>query len=585
MEPKASRLTPDELEQQTSSRWMLWAFCSLFAVAVLWWAFFDKAAVASKHWWGRRYIPEIKKFIQLEDWRNAATSLVTATRWAPDDPEVLRVAVDFATHTGSEPRTMIRFLTRLDQLGEITVAERCTLGRMYVKLPDLKSAHEIYDAVPQGELSKRPALELLSAIQKAEGMQARSFLTQRQALLADPDNPEAVLQLALLDARSGDASLSGPARDRLWPIAKAGDANSIPAIEYLAQHQHLGAQEAESLMEITRSLPDGPKSTTVRLEVLSAVLRLNPHRRQEILNAELQRWSGKPLALLEPLLGWLVKERESERLFRIVSAKTASIYGAVLPHYVNALRQDKKWSEVSKLVTGRVDPGFSRAQLRLWLAEAQSHLSEDPSTARQILTSLFDESGHGESEELAIAIGQMAEQIGYWDIARRSFEGAAERHIERAITFYLKAYDMAMHEVNGKSMLAISEKLCALKVTDLIFVDRVNYLRLVMGTSIEVAQRDLETAAAAPAHHITADRKIALSLLRAILAYRERRFQEIRGHLDLVRDIDTFPPGPRAVYAGLLAVSGDTAGAYRVGENIPQVLLLPEERRFLAKAL
>ena len=49
--------------------------------------------------------------------------------------------------------------------------------------------------------------------------------------------------------------------------------------------------------------------------------------------------------------------------------------------------------------------------------------------------------------------------------------------------------------------------------------------------------------------------------------------------------MDTFPPGARAVFAGLLAISGNASNAYQVAEKVPASLLLPEERRFLARAL
>ncbi|MBL9133013.1 MAG: hypothetical protein JNG86_17520 [Verrucomicrobiaceae bacterium] len=480
---------------------------------------------------------------------------------------------------------MIRFLSRLEQIGEITIAERCLLGRIHVRLPDLKTAHEIYDSLPQDELSKRPALELLSAIQYAEGLHARSFLTQRQALLADPDDPDSVLQLALLDARSGDASLSGPARERLWPIVRKGGTKAIPAIEFLAQHRQLTAADAAELLTVVESLPEGPKTAAARFQVLSATTRLNPHRRQDILNQELQRWAGKPPAMMPPLLQWLVTEKEHDRVLRIVTARNAALYGALLPFYVDALRGQKKWADIKNLITGRIDPSFPRIQLRLWLAEAESQLTNDPTTPRPILNRLIDESGHGEELDVARRTAEAAERLGHWDIARRCYEGAAARHPAQEINLLLKVYDTASHETNGQAMLKASERLRALKATDVIFLDRVNYLRLVLGTDLEIAQNSLEATARLPQHHITPDRKIALALLRALAAYRSGRHDQIAPHLAEVRMIDTFPPGPRAVYAGLLAVTGDTAGAFKVAELVPSVLLLPEERRLLARAL
>ena len=572
-------------EGRAATRWLLGAFVGLVAMVVLWWFYFDSTALAVKNWWGRRYVPGITTAIDAENWTGAAQDIRQATRWAPNDPEVLRVAIDFGKRTRADPQTMIRFLTQLEESGQMTISERCHLGRMQVRDQNLKAAYAIYDALPQEELSKRPALELLATIQEAEGLQGRAFLTQRKALLADPNDPDSVLQLALMDARSGDASLSGPARERLWPLVRGGGTHTLPAIEYLANHPKLTAEEASELLTVIEATPTTPTVVATRLHVLSAVLRTNPHRRQDLLNQELQRWAGKQPANLTPLLEWLINEKEYGRVLRIVNAKTAAVYPTALPYYVGALRGEKKWADIKTFLSGRLDPSISRAQIRLWLADVESKLSTDPSTPRQILSSLFDESGGGEQAEVAKRTAEVAEGLGFWDIARQCYAGISSHHARLATSMQLKVYDMALHELNGTAMLEACEKLRDLKKTDVIFLDRVNYLRLLLGTDLEVAQLALDKAAALPQHHITPDRQIALSLLRALAAYRSGQMAQISEHLAKVDEIGTFPPGPRAVYAGLLAVTGDTAGAFEVAELVPSVLLLPEERRFLDKAL
>lgn len=574
--------TPDDDPQ---SRVLLWTLISLAGVAVAWWLFFDDLAAGVKSWVGRRHIPDVVRYAEAEDWINAARSLNDATRWAPDDPEVIRTAVMFVEQTGSEPRSMIRFLSKLDEEGVMTPEELSKLGKAYVGLPDLKQAHATHDRFKGDEAQKRPALELLSAIQKAEGLAARSFLTQRQALIADGDNPQSVLDLALLDARSGDPSLSGPARERLWPIARSGGEQATPAIEFLAQHRLLTAPEAADLLQLVESLKKDAKAENTRFAVLSAIIRLHPHQRDQIVNEEIRRWDGRPAANLPPLMAWLVKEQQYERVVRMISDKTAASYTSLLPHYVNALRGLGRWGPLKALLTGRVDAAFPGAQLRIWQAEVESHLSNDPTTPRHLLTTVFDQTGRGEHIVAALQAAEMAELLGYWDLSRRFYEGVAARHIGASMNMYLKAYEMAQKETNGDAMLRTSQQLMKLKPTDLVYLDRANYLRLILGTDIELAIKTLDEAAALPAHRITPDRLVALSFLRALAAYRQGRIDQIAPALAQVKNVDTFPPGARAVFAGLLAISGSASNAYQVAEKVPASLLLPEERRFLARAL
>ena len=583
--PRRPVLSDDDIAEETSSRLLLWSIIGLILFAGLWWLYFENIATGVKGWWGRRYIPEIRRFMAAEDWANAARSLNDANRWAPQDSDVLRTAVDFVDKTGSEPRTMIRFLSQLDEKGELLPEEISKLGRAYVNLPDIKKAHDTYDRFTKDQLPKRPALELLSAIQKAEGLAARSFLTQRQALLADPENPQSVLDLALLDARSGDPSLSGPARERLWPIARGGGDQAVPAIEFLSQHRQLTAQDAIDLMLLVESIKDKPKAESCRFKVLSANVRLHPHEREQIVNEELRRWNGRPAAHLPPLLAWLAEEKEHERILRMVSDKTAASYSAILPHYVTALRGLGQWGKVKVFLSGRLDPSFPGVQARIWLAEAESHLSDDPSTPRHLLNTVFDETGRGESMAAALKSAEMAEFLGYWDLSRRFYEGVAKKHAGATQSMLLKVYEMAQKETNGLAMLRSSEELLRLKPTDVVYLDRANYLRLILGTDIEVAIQALDATRDTPAHHITPDRHVALAFLRALSAYRQARYGDIAAELARVKSYDTFPPGARAVFAGLLAISGDTSGAYQIAEKVPLTLLLPEERRFLARAL
>ena len=269
----------------------------------------------------------------------------------------------------------------------------------------------------------------------------------------------------------------------------------------------------------------------------------------------------------------------------MVSDKTAASYSSILPHYVTALRGLGQWGKVKVLLSGRLDPSFPGVQSRIWLAEAESHLSDDSSTPRHLLNTVFDETGRGESMAAALKSAEMAEFLGYWDLSRRFYQGVAKKHAGASQNMLLKVYEMAQKETNGLAMLRSSEELLRLKPTDVVYLDRANYLRLILGTDIEVAIQALDATRDIPAHHITPDRHVALAFLRALSAYRQARYGDIAAELDRVKSYDTFPPGARAVYAGLLAISGNTSGAFQIAEKVPLTLLLPEERRFLARAL
>ena len=77
-----------------------------------------------------------------------------------------------------------------------------------------------------------------------------------------------------------------------------------------------------------------------------------------------------------------------------------------------------------------------------------------------------------------------------------------------------------------------------------------------------------------------------MHLLQALAAYREGQIEAAQTPLSQVARPEDFNAGVRAVYAALLKLSGGDAGkVFRLVERIPTALLLPEENRFLQRAL
>jgi hypothetical protein len=102
------------------------------------------------------------------------------------------------------------------------------------------------------------------------------------------------------------------------------------------------------------------------------------------------------------------------------------------------------------------------------------------------------------------------------------------------------------------------------------------YLRLICGREMELAMREL-TSLQSP----TQDEA---RLCQALAAWRMARPAEMRQSLDAMRDPDALPAWQRATHAGLMALDGRTADAFRLAEKLSPALLLPEERRLLSQA-
>jgi hypothetical protein len=113
------------------------------------------------------------------------------------------------------------------------------------------------------------------------------------------------------------------------------------------------------------------------------------------------------------------------------------------------------------------------------------------------------------------------------------------------------------------------------------FAARLAYYRLVTGTDMEMAvwhHQQLEEPPSVQA----ANTESIVGLLCAYRLHDTRRLEEL---ISSFGGSEGLSPGERGVFAGLLAVAGKPAQAYRLAEKIPAGLLLPEEMAFLKRAL
>ena len=131
-------------------------------------------------------------------------------------------------------------------------------------------------------------------------------------------------------------------------------------------------------------------------------------------------------------------------------------------------------------------------------------------------------------------------------------------------------------------MLKTRTRLLALQPESPVHLTLKLYLQLLLGIDLEMAHQEL-FGVSMPDDATRSDR---FHFLSALAAYRQ-------GQLDLVRTSvpggvkpTALNAGERAVYAALLKQNGGDAGTViRLVECIPPIVLLPEEKVFLSRAL
>lgn len=546
------------------------------------WLGFPHVEASVNGWLGRRHLPALRQFTQEKDWKQAIGKMHEARRRAPDDPEVLRASSILIFQAGGDPRGVTALISRLQQTGEAVPADLALKGRAHVRLGEITAARVLLDQLPEQSRQQSEGLRLLADILAAEGRPDEAANTLRSLLNHEPDNAETLLELARVDLSSNAPDRREAIRERLWKAAHHG-ARALDAIELLAQTRDLTAPRARELLELVEQTQgtDTAKASA-RLKVLSAQMRTSPQLRDEILQTEVRRWKERPPAETATLLAWLAQEREHALILRLVPAAMAARHTTLLPSYVSALRGEGRWRDLDHLLkSGGIDPAFSAQRIRLWQAETQAQLENDPARAAQTLARVFEEAGRGENLVETLEAAHLAEQLGLWELAERCYRAISAKHPQTRQAMLSQLYELAETQRDGPAMLSACVGLLQMRPEHTPFLLQSLYLRLLLGTEIEIAEQKLQEGA-------TNQRgsENQTHLIQALSLHRQRKSkEEVMTALSKLSSPEELPAGQRVVYAGLLKLCGGEPGrVFRLVERAPVRLLLPEEKVFLQHA-
>jgi hypothetical protein len=572
-------------ETRREMRWLMMLFAAMIVFGAACWFAFPHVMPAIKGWLGRRHLGAMKEATQKQEWNAALIAMRDAKRWAPEDPAIIHASIDLMVAANGDPRTVISLIRQLQHNGDATSDDLARMGRMHVRVSESDKARAIYTQIPPQDRNRSRVLMLQADLQAADGKRGEAVETRRAALMADTSKPENLLQLASLDLASNDPSRRTAIRQRLWQAARDHGDVALPAIDLLASTKDLTSPQAEELLKLVESDPAKPdKKAYCRLKVLSAQMRISPQLRTDILQAEISRWSNRQPGEIAPLVLWLAELGEHARILRMMPAQTAARYTDLLPAYVAALRGEKKWQELDQLLkAGKIDPAFPVQKIRLWQAEVQSHLDDgDVSRARQTLVRVFEESGRGDNLAETLEAAALAEQLNLWDLAQRCYQALAAKHPQIRPSALPKVYQMAEYQHDGATMLQACSDLLALQPDSAVFRIQKLYLQMLIGSEIEIATQNLQSVAITG----STERMDQIHLLHALSAYRQGRLDEMRATMPKITKPENLPPGQRTVYAAFLKLSdGDAGRVFRLVERVSPLLLLPEEKTFLQRAL
>lgn len=520
------------------------------------------------------------EYMESQQWLQAMKALSDANRYGPDDPVVLRATVTFLTKTSRDPRSLIVTMKRLIAGGHGTPADYLTLAKAHLSVSEVAEARELQTSLPDDQRNSKDGLELLAQVLRAEGRAAEAEDTLRRALMIDSKNPESRLRLALLDYENAFPEIQARARQTMWELAENKDEAALAAFTFLARDKNLTTPEANRLLKAAEDHPNaGPNH---RLDILSAIMRLNPHLREEILDAEVQRNEGKPIPQLVAVVAWLARERQHTRILKLVSPQVAFQSQEIFPYVAQALGEEGRWADLRRMLTGSQAMPVQGARVQVWLAQAASKIDPtDRDTPRQHLENAVEMASKNDDLGSLASAAQVSEEQGLYTLSIRAYERIAKARPQNEIEMLEKVYELASRNRDTPKLFEVSERIFELRPSSGVYRDRIQYLNLLTGSRMETVALSLSIHYGESVVEGQTTR-IPSALLQALSAYRFRDFTALDASLTALQSqYSNLTPGQRAVTAGLLRVSGRAVDGFRLAESINTTLLLPEERIFL----
>ena len=543
-------------------------------------------------------IESARQAIHSKNWDQAAQDLATARRLSPGNVKVTQAIVDLLKLTGTNSAELLQMIQILNNQGAASPELQLLMARTLFRLGRFSEARQWHDGLPESLKAQSEALELMAGVSNAEGRTHEAEEFMHRSILAMPDSPAKEFKLAMEGIRHPFSSVSQKARQTLWLIAQSKSDLALQAVAELASLPDLTVAECNDLLKILGKYT-GKNLLPIRLEVISALTRLQPEQRGALFAEEVTRFrqSAAPGVIPAPsatspkdsetlldndlrTLGrWLALEKQHELIQQLVPLKSIQESSELFSSLARALAEDQHWNELQTLLTERKPP-VDPIRVQIWLATAAGHLHPETDEARKLLTRAIEAAGKNKNAMLLIAAALAAEQLNEQELALAAYQEVASFDEKRAVGTLEEAYGKAELIKDTDAMLRTAAKLHTLCPENQALADRLTYLQLICG-------RDFEVAGSAVLKHENqrGDDKSLAELLQALAAYRFADARKLDQHLGRVTQMISFTAGQRAVYAGLLAKTGHEHIAFEVAEKISNGLLLPEELILLKLAL
>ena len=539
---------------------------------------------AVKTWRANRLVVNAEQQIAKGKWTDAYQSLHAANMLAPDNARITRATARLLSERG-DPQALI-FLEMLIESHDGLPQDRVELIRLALRIGQLTAVQKhLIVLLSEPQTAHRFDVLLLASDWHGRcGDRSRAVGFARQALAQARDTrqtADAKLLLARLLLQSSrqtavatDARPQAEAKQYLWEVAEREDPAGLEALLLLSEICKAAASPDEA-RQLSERLGRHPLAgDEQRLLGLTWKLRCDPDHREQVLTGAISTARDGGPEHLAAIGRWLIQHQESRRAMSLIPLATARENKELFLIYVDALADLGRWQDLQVLLAGKAP------------------LPIDPT-----IRNLYE-------VRTALALGREDESREHWRDVRQSMRSADPKTV-----FYVAQYAerLGMRDDAAKAYRLL---------TGIVGAERAGYLGLILlaeqsGDTRKLRDQMKEFAGRFPSEFEPQNDLAYLNLLlnenvtQALesAGQRVKRFPEILAyrttlalaHLrngdaaaarNVYREIETdwsaAKPEWHAVYAAVLAASGDEALARTHASQINIGRLKTEERALIA---
>ena len=551
----------------------VWVSVLLILIAAAW-------LVATKFDIGRlrgseHYVAQARQAVDKKDWEQALAALQKVDGPARAQPAFSRLLADYLIGIRSDPSSLIQVLEKLQTTPLSMPEDGIWLARAYLAGGRPAQARKTLEGVAGQPRASLLYQETLVALLREEGRPRDAAEAENVLFARFASDPGVAVRKAARDLIGTFPEIREAAEKKLWEVATQPGDHAVAAMRVLAGYSGLTLPQARRLQQLAAA--PSSLSPAEQLNIASLLLRLDPERREAILQTEIDQFKGAGGETFQQLVAWLAKEKEFGKILRLVPRESLVQSVELFPAVAQDLAQRGQWTDLLELLEKGKSMPVSNARAAGWRALATRNLlPADTRAVRAHLEEAITEGIAKKDHHALSAALTLAEEWNMPDLVLDATLKLAIPGVPNEFALLEKSWQVAFRLKREAVLASLAERMAALKPGSPVLARRNDYFRLLRGEGIETTAGAVIAANAAPAD----------LLLHALKAYRMGDMVLCAAALDGIHSTADMSPGETAIYAGLLAkVRGETARAFQLAEKVRPELLLAQERVFLRMAL